>query len=109
MYLLLLQELNARHYVDTTQLPRRKVKNNPKDMQRQCFKMMSSLKISFLAGKSPLHLKLIKDEFQAHISQTLTFFLLGADTLDLICVKVFSRNFESSGDGIIFSGLLIPK
>lgn len=69
----------------------------------------SSLKTSFLGRKLPFNLKVIKDGFQARINETLTFFLLGADTLDLMCVKVFSRNFESSGDGTIFSGLLIPK
>lgn len=56
-----------------------------------------------------LNLWLIDDGFKAHVNQSLTFFLLGADTLDLIFVNVFSRNLESSGDGIIFSGLLIPK
>lgn len=42
-------------------------------------------------------------------SKNFTFFLFGADTLDLIWVRVFSRNFESSGDCVIFSGLFIPK
>lgn len=38
-----------------------------------------------------------------------TFFLMGTATLDLIWLKVFIKNFESSGDGANFSGLSIPK
>jgi len=39
----------------------------------------------------------------------LTFFFMGTATFDLIWLRVFNRNLDSSGDWVIFSGLLIPK
>lgn len=38
-----------------------------------------------------------------------TFFLMGTATLDLIWLKVFIKNLDSSGDGTTFSALSIPK
>lgn len=38
-----------------------------------------------------------------------TFFLMGTATLDLIWLKVFIKNLDSSGDWASFSALSIPK
>lgn len=98
--------INTRYLVRNTQLSAGKT--NPKGTGAR-FSLTNTRKIGVLAGDPPLNVKLITGESKRHFNDSRTFFLLGAETLDLMCVKVFSRNLESSGDGIIFSGLLIPK